>query len=361
MKIVRYTPPQFDHLQKQVTQLQAGYALRHRGFVDGYYASSDFCQLNMVLDDAGEVAAIQGIEWMPFEDQGRKLTLGFGSNYYAFRAGAGAYLSLSWLRSCDAGLIFGCSRHMKALITKAGWRFFAGVKNLRLNRRFASDPRDGALRGLAKKLVNRAPFGQPLSSLPDRLPRFMRGADVAEVDAVTEDLLDFQSAYGFRFAPGREYLDWRYGPGVPYARYRTFRVARNGRHVGYAVLLDNDAQLVVAHADGSEPTTLAAGIVKAIATIARGGRDLREVLVSSAHPAMQQVFADVGFAHQPKWDSPLALGGLKGGFDVATPVADWMVNYGWGDNALRPPFIDKPVLRPPYVGKPATRPLARAA
>jgi hypothetical protein len=61
---------------------------------------------------------------------------------------------------------------------------------------------------------------------------------------------------------------------------------------------------------------------------------------------MQQVFENVGFVNKPKWDRPFALGGLKGGFDIATPVSEWMVNYGWGDNALRPPFVEKPAAEP---------------
>jgi hypothetical protein len=346
LKIVKYTPAMFDKVFEQVSKLRSDHPLRFRGFVDAYYASSEFCQLNMALDEQGVVAGLQGVEWMPFEDQGRKLKLGFGSNFYAFRPGAGAYPLMSWLRCCDAGLIFGCSRQMKNMITRAGWRFFTGVKYMRVNRRFSADPQDGALKGVVKRLLNHAPFRQTLTSLANRLPPSVRGVTATEVDCITDDLLDFKSAFGFRFAPDREYLAWRYGPEVRYLRYRTFRIARNGRHVGYAVLLDKIEQVVVAHADGSEPMALAAGIVKAISAIARGTRDFREVVLTSAHAAMQQVFENVGFVNRPKWDPPFALGGLKGGFDIATPVSEWMVNYGWGDNALRPPFVEKPAAEP---------------
>jgi uncharacterized protein GlcG (DUF336 family) len=351
LKIVKYAPAMFDRIFEQVSELHPDYPLRFRGFVDAYYASSKFCQLNVALDEHGAVAGLQGVEWMPFEDQGKQLKLGFGSNFHAFRPGAGAYLLMSSLRSCNAGLIFGGSPDMNNMITKAGWRYFTGIKNMLVNRRISPDPKDGALKGLVKTFVKHAPFRQALTSLADRLPRCVRGVTAAEVASITDDLLDFKSAFGFRFAPDRAYLAWRYGPEVPYLRHRTFRVARNGRHVGYAVLLAKDEQVVVAHADGSEPVALAAGIVKAISAIAQGTRDFREVVLTSAHPAMQQMFENVGFVNKPKWDRPFALGGLKGGFDVVTPVSQWMVNFGWGDNALRPPFVEKP----------AAEPLARAA
>ncbi len=351
LEIVKYTPAMFDRIFEQVSKLQSDFPLRFRGFVDAYYASSEFCQLNVALDEQGEVAGLQGVEWMPFEDQGKKLKFGFGSNFHAFRPGAGAYLLMNSLRSCDAELVFGGSRDTNNMITKAGWRYFTGVKNMLVNRRISPDPKDGALKGLVKTFVKYAPFRQALTSLANRLPRSVRGVSAAEVDSITDDLLDFKSAFGFRFAPDREYLAWRYGPQVPYLRHRTFRVARDGRHVGYAVLLGKAEQVVVAHADGSEPVALAAGIVKAISAIARDARDCREVVLTSAHPAMQQVFENVGFVNKPKWDRRFALGGLRGGFDIATPVPEWMVSYGWGDNALRPPFIEEP----------AAEPLARAA
>ena len=344
LKIVKYTPAMFDRIFEQVSKLRSDYPLRFRGFVDAYYASSEFCQLNVALDEQGEVAGLKGVEWMPFEDQGKKLKLGVGSNFYAFRPGAGAYLLMNSLRSCDAALVFGGSRDMNNMITKAGWRYFTGVKSMLLNRRISPDPKDGALKGLVKKFLKHAPFRQALTSLANRLPSCVRDVTVAEVDCITDDLLDFKSAFGFRFAPDREYLAWRYGPEVPYLRHRTFRVARNGWHLGYAVLLDKGEQVVVAHADGSEPAALAAGIVKAISAIARNTRDFREVLLTSAHPAMQQLFKGVGFVTRPQWNRPFALGGLKGGFDIVTPVSEWMVNHGWGDNALRPPFVEKPAV-----------------
>jgi len=342
LEIVKYTPAMFDRILEQVAKLNSGYPLRHRGFVDAYYASSEFCQLNVALDEQGEVTGLQGVEWMPLVDQGKKLKLGVGSNFYAFRPGAGAYLLMNWLRSCDAGLVFGGSRDMNNMITKGGWRYFTGVKDMLVNRRISHGPKDGALKRLVKKFVKHAPFRQALTSLANRLPRSVRGVSAAEVDCISDDLLDFKSAFGFRLVPDREYLTWRYGPQVPYLRYRTFRVAHDGRHVGYAVLSDKVEQVTVAHADGSEPVALAAGIVKAISAIAGGRRDFREVVLTSAHPAMQQVFESVGFVNKPKWHRPFALGALKGGFDVATPVSDWMVNDGWGDRALRPPFVDKP-------------------
>lgn len=341
LRIVKYLPAMYGKVLAQVSKLRPEYPLRFRGFVDAYYASSGFCQLNLALDEHGEVAALHGVEWMPFQDHGRKLTLGFGSNFHAFRPGAGACLVMSWLRSCDAGFVFGCSREMSDMITRARWRHYTGIHNMLLNRRICADPKDGALKRLAKKFVKHAPFPRALAALPDRLPRSLRGVSAAEVASITDGLLDFRSAFALRFAPDRKYLAWRYGPEVPYARYRTFRIAREGRHLGYAVLLDRPGQLIVAHGDGAEPAALAAGIVHAICALARDARDFREVQLSSAHPAMQQVFESVGFAHKPGWDLPFALGTLRGGFDMAAPVSQWLVNYGWGDNGLRAPFPEQ--------------------
>jgi hypothetical protein len=353
LQVVRYTPAMFGRVAAQLSKVRPDHPLCFRGFVDAYYASSEFCQLNVALDEEGEIAAVQGVEWAPFEDRGKKLKLGIGSNFRAFRRGGGACLLMSWFRSCDAALVFGGSADMHSMMDKAGWRYFTGINDMLMNRRLSPGRKDGVLKGLAKRFLRSAPGRRSLASLADRLPGALRrGVSAAEVDVIDEDLLDFSSAFGFRLAPDRRYLAWRFGPEVPYVRYRTLRITRDGRYVGYAVLLDRAERVVVAHADGSEPVALAAGIVKAISAIAQGARDLREAAVTSAHPAMQQLFAKVGFVHKPRWDRPLALGGLNGAFGVVTPVTEWMASDGWSDGALRPPFLEAPA---------AAEPLPRAA
>jgi hypothetical protein len=343
LKVITYAPEHFGRLSERTQNLPADYPLRCRSFVDYYYASSEWCQLYLAIDEDGGIAGFQGVERMPFVDGENRYVLGFGSNFYAFKPGAGTYLLVNWMKTCDAGLVFGGSDDMNRLIDRCKWTRYSGVKFSFVNRRYDPVPENGWLRMHLKKLLKRAPFRRNLHQLAARIPQ--ADVSVQEVKEFSSELLNFQSAFRFRFAADSDYLNWRYGSQVPFLRYRTFRVVEKGGTAGFVVVLDEPGQVVIAHADGSNPKSLATGIVQSISAVSGEPRDKREVLVVTSNPEMQAIFEMAGFKHKPSFNRPIAMGKVPGGFAVSSPVSEWLVSFGWGDNGVRPPFREPNLAR----------------
>src|SRR5437868_2813457 len=105
MQILEYAPAHFELLQKAVAQT-ASRNMRHRGFVNYYYAAARWCNLYLLLSNANTVVGTLGVERMPFCYGAEKLTLGFGTNYYSLDPGVGGFLFLHWLKNCDVGIFF---------------------------------------------------------------------------------------------------------------------------------------------------------------------------------------------------------------------------------------------------------------
>jgi len=330
----------FDRVLSRCREFPPNFPLAYRSFVDHYYASSNFCRLFLVLDQNGVLLGTQGVEWMPFDEGGHIHRLGFGSNYLALRPGVGAYLYANWLRSCEAGLALGATASVHRILKKSGWVYREGLHSYFLNRRYTKSEPARWHRRVDKGIRTWLSVRHSLPDLHRRVPSDLAAVAVEEQSDYSAELLDFKSAFPFRFAPDLSYLRWRYGTNLPFLTYRVFRVSRSAALVGYVVLQERDEEVVVAHSDGSEPGALAAGIVRSVAKVGRDESDRREVMLMCSYPAMQRVFEQAGFVTDARLDVPFALGKLRGGYEINVPVSEWLVNAAWGDTNLRPPFND---------------------
>ena len=181
-----------------------------------------------------------------------------------------------------------------------------------------------------------------LSEFADRIPSevFERGVTVREEQAYTEDLLPKKSPFVFRFAPTCEYLAWRYHLTLPFVRYRVFRVLHRGTSAGYVIINDQPGRLIVSQCDADDPRTLAEGVLLSIVEAAGNDRAPREVLLSSCHAEMQHIFKGFGF-QESRTDLPFALGSFHQPIYLPDETSEWLINYDWGDNGLRSPFLDQ--------------------
>ena len=355
MNIVRYEPHHFDALRDAALSVDPLASLAHRPFVDYYYAGQPWCSLFLALDEQGRVLATQGVEQMPFVHEGRTLTVGCGSNFHSFRPGAGAFLFLRCLEGCPLALIFGGSEDTHRILQRRKWLYFDPVDSFQLNRSYDAAPNDTPLRRLAKRTLER--FGRrSLATFAHRVPATIRGRmSVHEEPLFSNDLLPRRTPFSFRFAPGADYLNWRYNTGLSFVRYRLFRILDSGRTSGYVVLNDTAGQLVLAHCDGEDAESLAYGIMLSMMEAARADTEPRSAMLVTSHVAMRAVFERLGF-HPGRQGRLLALRG--GGASMPTPpdTAKWLINFGWGDNGLRAPFLDQPGLTSVHSASPAEGP-----
>lgn len=313
-------------------------------FVDHYYAGSPWCRLHLLLDHQGDVLGTLGLERMPFAVAGRRLTLGFGSNFVALRRGAGGLLLLKWLKTCDFGLMLGGSEDAHRLVRGHGWTRYANVRRFCLNRGYPSQRGEAWWKRLARIVLRHL---EPETDVAERAERILRDGPPAvaavEQRRFAEDLLPETSPFCVRFAPDVEYLDWRYRTGLPFVRYRLFRVLCDGRSAGYVVINEQPDRLFVAHCDGHDPWVLSRGVFAALAAVSRekGGR--REVFLVASHRVMQAALRQFGF-REIRRDCPLFVGGLGGVPPLPPDTGQWLVNFDWGDNGLRPPFLGRPAI-----------------
>jgi len=339
MAIVPYEPDMFERLQAAVSAVAPDSPLCHRVFVDNYYAGNPWCVLYVNVEKDGSISGTVGVERMPFECKGRGLTFGFGSNFMSFKSGVGGLLLLRWMRECPYSIVFGGSPDVHKIIRSRGWTYFSGVRIMLLNREYpllAGDP-------FWKRWIKRALAAhrklRPMHR--DRLRRRILRSEratlsVREEQAYASDSMPNASPFLVRFTPSAEYLAWRYGTKLPHARYRVFRILDGERPCGYVVLHERERRITVAHCDGDDPESLARGVLLSLCELQADRSRKPEILLASSHPAMQEVYRAVGF-RPAREERQLAIGALKG--DVAFPASsEWLVNFGWGDNALRPPF-----------------------
>lgn len=338
--IIRYAPEHFGLLRRAAERNEQAASLRHRPFVDHYYASSEWCALHLLLADDGSVAGTLGVDRMPFRVDDQEMAVGFGSSFYAFQPGAGGYLFMQWLKSCPIGLVFGGSPDTHRILRQQRWSYYEGVKVYHLNRCYEPRPGEPAWRRLARRLVL-ASRRTPLAKLESRLPpEVARRLSVREEHAYSDGLLPSRSPFAFRFAPSVDYLNWRYNLELSFIRYRLFRILARDATAGYVVINERPSQLLVAHCDGEDPETLAWGVVLSLLEVAREDEGPRAAAVASSHPAMQRVYERFGLRADSSGRA-FALGSLRGPVDVPSDTAAWLVNLGWGDNDLRAPFLDQ--------------------
>jgi hypothetical protein len=332
-----YTPSDFESLSAFATKLPRLTSLSHKPFVDHYYAGSEWCRLFLLEDSSGEIVGTLGLDLMRFEGRSREWTLGFGSNFNALKSGSGGVLYLTWMKSCPAGLVFGGSPEAHALYRKEGWTYFSGVKTFVLNRPFDLTPGEGVLRRSAKRVLRRlrrSPLRRRAARIPDNVRRDLR----VEETRWSEDLLHLgPPQFNLRLAPTLRYLEWRYGLDLPFVRYRLFVITRNNEPVGYVVINESPMKIIVSHSDGTDPRTLAWGILLAILAVGAADDMPRTVQLASSHPGMQEVFLSFGFRPETR-DRPFAVGSRNGPVDLDRDTSRWLVGFDWGDNGLRPPF-----------------------
>ena len=340
MKLLQYTPTNFDRLRTAALRVSNHFGLVHRPFVNYYYASRDWCKLYLVLGKDEEVLGTIGVDQMRFEYRGREMFLGFASNFYAFQPGVGGYLYLQWIKTSPVALEFGGSEDAHRLLRHQKWTYFPGVKIYLLNYAYPCSPEDSWLRRSAKsiiRLVERKRISKYASGIP---PEVGVGVSVHEEPAYAEDLLPRQSPFTFRFAPTLEYLSWRYSTRLSFARYRLFRVLDQGRTLGYVIIKDSPEELIVAQCDGENAATLAYGVLLSILDVARDDLRPRTVLLSCCHAEMKRIYERFGFKVEQN-ERPFALGVFRRQIDLPSDTSNWLVNYDWGDNGLRWPFMDQ--------------------
>ena len=341
MPIVEYSPARFDALKRFVNDLGLQLGLAHRPFVDYYYASRDWCRLALYISDAGTVLATYGLEHMRFEHKGREMIIGLGENFYSLQPGTGGILFVRAHTACAVGLVYGGSEDTHRMIRARNWRYYAGVKIHTLNKEYQSYPDDGWLRRMTKSIV-RTVRRSKLSNFAFKIPAKIRGQmAVQEEQTFTNDLLPRATPFTFRFAPSVEHLNWRYNTGLSFVHYRLFRILEGRQTVGYAVINESPERLIVAHCDGTDARTLAYGVLLSVLHV--GGQDdkPRTVVLASSHATMQSIYRRFGFQPE-RQDREFCIGTLRGPVDIEADTANWLVNFDWGDNGLRPPFFDEP-------------------
>lgn len=336
MRLAAYSPADFETLRPSAEQAGRR-ALLHRPFVDHYYASGHG-RLHLALSDEGAVLGALGVEPMRFLWRGRPMRLGFGSNFYALQPGVGGYLYLQWIRSCDAGLVFGGSEHSHRIFRERRWSYFS-VSSYCLNPPYADRPGESGWRRAARRVMRRlirAPIPRYARRLP---PEAWEAVAVREEHGYDQDLVPESSPFSFRFLPSLPELEWRYGLALSFVRYRLFRILARGRRSGYVVLEDAPDRVIVSHCDGSDARLLAWGVLQALLLACREDTRPRSVLLASSHPEMRRLYEAFGFRPLP--ERPLALGPTRPAVELPSDPEGWLVNYDWGDNGLRPPFRDQ--------------------
>ncbi len=123
-------------------------------------------------------------------------------------------------------------------------------------------------------------------------------------------------------------------------RYRLFRILESGRTVGYVVINESPKSLIVAQCDATNARTLAYGVLLSILQVGQGDRKSRTVVLATCHPEMRDIFQKFGFRPENQ-DRPFYVGTLHGPAEIGEDTSDWLVNYDWGDNGMRPPFLDQ--------------------
>lgn len=332
MQIVEYTPEHFDLLHAAALQM-ASRNLKHRGFVNHYYASVSWCRLYLLMAAQGGVAGVLGLERMPFRYGARDMTVGFGTNYYSMESGAGGFLFMHWLKSCDVGISFGGSQDAHRLIRSQRWPYFEGVGVYLLNKAYEVYPGQPAWKRAAKWIGRR--MRRPIASYSNNIPPQIRSRiSVKEEIAYTADLLPRNSPFEFRFAPSADYLAWRYDTRLPFVRYRLFRILLGNKTAGYVILNEGPDCILVAQCDGEDPESLAWGVILGLLEIANTDKGSRKVKLTCCNPVMQQIYTSFGFKAEPV--HPFALGSLRRGMAPlpGSDTSNWLINFDWGDNGL---------------------------
>jgi len=343
MPIVQYTPERFGSLRETAAAIDPHASMTHRPFVDYYYATCPSCWLYLFLSEDGKVLATLGAELAPFQFNSRDVTIVVCSNWHSTRPGLGRALYKHGMSTVSdaVALEFTATSITIQIIRHYGWVFLPGIRGYFLNNPYKIYPGDSWPRRVAKSMARRL-TARRIPSFASRIPsEAIEGISVREEYSYTEDLLPRRSPFVFRFAPDAEYLAWRYNTALSFVRYRLFRVVVRGTNFGYVVINESPGQLIVAQCDGEEAEALAYAVVLSILEVGRNDEKPRPVFLTSSHPVMQRVFERVGFRAQ-RGEVSFALNFTNHPMEMSPDTSNWLVNYDWGDNGLRAPFLDQP-------------------
>jgi len=340
MPIVVYSPTHFERLSSFARQIGPRLSLAHRPFVNYYYASQVDCNLHLFVLNDGKVVATYGQERMRFLYNGEPTTVCFGSNFYSLQSGIGGFLFLQCHKEHATGLVFGGSANSHRMARSRKWTYYPGVKVYVFNKPYRPHPTENFLRIAAKAIV-RSITQSKLMDCASRISPILRARiSVREESEYSEDLLPHKSPFTFRFAPQLDYLKWRYSTRLPFVRYRLFRVLDRGETAGYVIINDAPENIIVAQCDGIDGGTLAYGVLMSVLETGREDQRPRSATLTSSHPEMQRIYECFGFRPERE-DRPFYMGTLQGGIHVPPDTTRWLVNFDWGDNGLRPPFLNQ--------------------
>ncbi len=307
--------------------------MQNRQFLDHYYLGQEWSKLFLAMDDS-KCLGIVGVDIFQFVTQTSSLKVSFANNFYSLQPGIGGMLWLKSMKLGDIGLVFGGSKDAHRILSARKFDYYSGVNIYRLNAQFEAYKEDSTLKGIVKAGLR--PWAR--KKLPEYASKdfLLRFADIQVVERqeVSEEMMVQTSSFTLRFRPSLEYLHWRYNPQLGYVHYRVFEILHSGLSCGCCILNDGPKELVVVYADGNDPKTLAAGILKAIFLIGEENDKNRTAVLASSHPAMRAVFTGSGF-HLAEENYPFAAGSLRGSPRLGDPRT-WLVNFGIGDNDLRP-------------------------
>jgi hypothetical protein len=333
MRFEKYTPQHFPLLAAAASRVNLE-ALQRQDFVDYYYCDQPWSELHLALDAEDQCAAFIGFDRLRFDNQGQDLVIGMGTNFYSLRPGVGGFLWLHWMKSCSAGMLFGGNQNSHAIPKKQkNFVYYPGVNVYTLNAKYSTYEGEAVWRVALKSLLRTATKKQLSDYATDSFERDSAAIGVQEIPSSEADPIE-ASCFSFRFAPSAEYLRWRYRSKLSFVRYRWFNILENGLRIGYCVLNDSRERIIVSHSDGLDPEKLALGTLKAIFLSASKDTGKRTVMLSSSHPIMQAIFIRHGFILDAP-DRPMAIGSLRSMITLPAPES-WLINFGLGDNDLRP-------------------------
>jgi len=354
LRLVEYSSDWFEKLLPAARSRGPLFCLQYRSFVDYYYTTHpEWCRLYLAVGKDDAIIGTQGAELMRFQCNQDEKILFFPRDYFSTQPGVGTYLFMKWMQvSSSRGIAFGGTEQFHQIIRALGWTYFNDIQIYYMNEPYHCHLTDGLIRRGAKWFLNQV-YLKKLSEFAVRLPEWVRTEiTVQEEQSFTEDMLPQHSPFSFRFAPTAEYLNWRYNTELPFIWYRLFRILHREKPDGYVVIGDFPERLIVAQCDSDDTVALSYGILLSILEAGRNDEKPRTVMLSSSHLLMRGIFEEFGFRawYHPR---PFAIGGLRVGVDIPMETSNWLVNFDWGNNGLRAPFVDRAsrrALRPAVSG-----------
>ena len=342
LNIIKYTHDRFNDLVNATNSFQQKTPLAHETFVKHYYTNNKWSHLYLLINKKENIIGTLGIEYMPFIYNGKEITLGFGSNYFTNNnfPGSGAFLYLRWMKKCDFGIVFGGSREVHKIYRNQKWVYYHGTKVYTLNKvpiYYPNVPIWKSALNIIRSYIPKKKIDNCMSNMPTD---GFKGLKLIKESKFSEDMIPAYSPFNFRFNPSAEYIQWRYAMDLPYVKYILYRIINsNYDTVGYVILNQSINRIIVSHCDGITPKLLVHGILLSLVETLKNNTSNPEIILASTHPEMQKYYSLFGFK-STYFNRPFAIGSSGKKPNINHDTSDWLINYDWGDNGLRYPFLD---------------------